>query len=249
MQEHKNIYFLSDFHLGLDSKTKSKDREVNIVRFLQNIENDAKILILLGDIFDFWFEYKEVVQKGFVRFQAQLAKLIEHGVKVYYFVGNHDLWQKDYFEQELGIKIFRDKYRKMNFDDKIFVIGHGDGLDDTDTTYKVIYKIFSSKFMWKLFSLLGSHIGMKLAFKWSQNNRKKHYKYDMQDLKDKEPMYKFCVSYEKQHKVDYFIFGHRHIVKLYNLPQGAKYINTGSWLYDMPYAMWDGNELIVKRFA
>jgi len=248
MQKKRNIYFLSDFHLGLASYEYEKAKEERIVSFLQSIEQDAKAVFLLGDIFDFWFEYHDTIPKGFVSFMAQIKHMTQIGIEINYFCGNHDLWQKDYFSKELGVNIYRKNFNTFMIDNKTFVIGHGDGLDDKDWGYRIMNAVFSNHFFWWLFSLLPGCVGLSLARRWSRSNRVKHSKYDTQDLKEKEPMYEFCQNYLKTNHVDYFVFGHRHIKSLSPLNNGAEYLNTGAWIKDSPYGLWDGNELLLKTF-
>ena len=248
MTQRNNIYFLSDFHFGLADTQTESFKEQKVVRFLQSVEDKAQRIVLLGDIFDFWFEYKTTVPKGFVLFQAQIKRMSEKGIAVDYFVGNHDLWQRDYFAKELGVTIYRKKHQTFDFDGKTFVLGHGDGLDSKDIGYKIMDAVFSSHFSWWLFSLFPACVGIGAARLWSRNNRRKHRKYDMNDLKENEPMYKFCVEYLKTNRADYFVFGHRHIENEFLLTNGAKYINTGSWIDASPYAVWDGTELLLKIF-
>ncbi|MGP1514432.1 MAG: UDP-2,3-diacylglucosamine diphosphatase [Bacteroidales bacterium] len=244
----KFIYFLSDFHLGVGSFEEEKIKEEKIVCFLQSIETSAKRIFLLGDIFDFWFEYYSTIPKGFVLFQAQIKHMVQQGIVVDYFCGNHDLWQKDYFTKELGVIIHRQRYETFVFDEKTFVIGHGDGLDAKDIGYKIMDAVFSNRLSWWLFSLFPACVGLGIARHWSRNNRRKHKKYDMKDLKEKEPMYKFCQKYLETKHADYFLFGHRHIKKEFLLKSGTKYINTGCWIGDSPYAVWDSKELLLKKF-
>ncbi|MBR1625874.1 MAG: UDP-2,3-diacylglucosamine diphosphatase [Bacteroidales bacterium] len=242
------IYFLSDFHLGLGTWEEERAKEDKILRFLNLIEKDAERIVLLGDIFDFWWEYKQVVPKGFVRFQAKIADLTSKGITVDYFIGNHDLWQKNYFSKELGVNIYRRKYQEFVFNGKTFVIGHGDGLDSKDYGYKIMDAIFSCRRLWWLFTSLPTSFSFGFAKLWSRKNRSRHRKYDTHDMKDKEPMYLFCKEFIKNRHADYFIFGHRHIKNVFYLDNGAKYINTGSWIDDSPYVVWDSKELQLKSF-
>lgn len=250
MEQGDKTFFLSDFHFGLDfNDDNSKDREIRVVKFLDSIANQAKRIVLLGDIFDFWFEYKSVVPKGFVLFQGKIKQLSLKGIEIMYFIGNHDLWQKDYFEKELGVKVYRNKYEEFCFENKIFLLGHGDGLDKTDKAYMFMDKVFSNHISWKLFSIFPSSFALYVAHKWSSNNRVKHRKNDLRDLDKNEPMYKFCVNYLKQKKVDFFVFGHRHIAKDFLLDDNVRYINTGSWLNNSTYAEFDGQILKLKKFV
>ncbi len=246
--EKNKVYFVSDFHFGLGSWQEERAKEDKVLRFLDFIEKDAKRIVLLGDIFDFWWEYKQVVPKGFVRFQAKIADLVSKGITIDYFIGNHDLWQRDYFQKELGVNVYRKKHQTFDFDGKTFVLGHGDGLNGKDYGYKIMDAIFSCKYLWWIFTSLPTSFAIGFARLWSRSNRNKHRKYDMKDYGEKEWMYIFCQNYLKNNRADYFIFGHRHIKKEFVLDSGAKYINTGSWIDDSPFAVWDGKELLLKTF-
>lgn len=248
MQQKNKIYFVSDFHFGLSDKDTEEAKERKVVAFLQSIEADAKRVVLLGDIFDFWFEYKVTVPKGFVLFQAQIKKMTSQGIIVDYFIGNHDLWQKNYFKDELGVVIHREKYKRFVFDNKTFVIGHGDGLDNKDIGYKIMDAVFSNNFFWFVFALFPACFSIGIARLWSRGNRKKHRQYDNTDMKKEEPMYKFCENYLKTDNADYFVFGHRHIKQEFSLSDNSKYFNTGAWINDSPYVVFNGESLELKTF-
>ena len=242
------IYFVSDFHFGLGNTQQERQKEDKVLRFLDVISADAKRVVLLGDIFDFWWEYKQVVPKGFVRFQAKLADMTSQGIAVDYFTGNHDLWQKDYFANELGVTVYRQKYQSFVFDNKTFVLGHGDALNQQDYAYKIMDAIFSCKYLWWIFTSLPTSFAIGFARLWSRKNRNRHKTYDNKDLKEKEHIYIFCNKYLQTKHADYFVFGHRHIKKEFLLENNGKYINTGSWINDSPYAVFDGKDLLLKTF-
>ncbi|MBQ9312674.1 MAG: UDP-2,3-diacylglucosamine diphosphatase [Bacteroidales bacterium] len=248
MQQRNKVYFLSDFHLGSPKGEVSLLREKKIVRFLQSIENDAKQIFLLGDIFDFWFEYKRVVPKGYVRLLGQLASMTDKGIKIDFFCGNHDLWQRDYFSKELNITVHTQKTEEILIDGKTFLLGHGDGLDSKDFKYLFIRYIFRNPISKAIFTSLPATIGIALANFWSSASRKAHKEIDFKSLGDKEPIVLFCKKYLQEHKVDYFIFGHRHLITDVNIDNKARYINTGSWFDRNPYAVWDGKELKLQEF-
>ncbi|MBR1769508.1 MAG: UDP-2,3-diacylglucosamine diphosphatase [Bacteroidales bacterium] len=248
MKERKNIYFLSDFHLGVDAKETSLEREKKIVRFLQSIEDKAERVFLLGDVFDFWFEYKRVVPKGFVRLFGQLVKMTDMGIKIDFFCGNHDLWQRDYFSKEMNITVHREKVEEFLFDGKVFLVGHGDGLDKKDYMYRIIRFLFKNSFCNLIFSSIPANIGLWLANTWSSMSRHSHGKSDFEQ-NENEPMIEFCKNCLKQRKIDYFVFGHRHLVMQEDLSDGkARYFNTGSWLYESSYLVWDGKNAEMKSF-
>lgn len=246
MQERKNIYFISDLHLGVEGKDSSKEREKKAVEFLQSIEEDALQIFLLGDIFDFWFEYKKVVPKGFVRFFGQLAKMTDKGIKINFFCGNHDLWQRDYFTKEMNITLHREKIKEFVFDNKTFLLGHGDRLNKKEYTYLFVRNfVFENPVCIAIFSALPPSFGLWLARLWSKTSRCSHSKTDLKSLGKQESIYKFCKQYLKTKNINYFIFGHRHIVQKEQVGENSWYINTGSWLNEVCYAKWDGKELTL----
>jgi UDP-2,3-diacylglucosamine hydrolase len=246
--KRNSVYFLADFHLGVPNKKASLEREKKIVRFLESIKDDAKQIYLLGDIFDLWFEYKYVVPKGYVRLLGKLAELTDNGVKIDFFCGNHDFWQKDYFEKELNIKIHKESSKIIVLDGKRFMIGHGDGLDKSDFKYKFIDFMFKNWASIKFISLCPTNWFMSVGNSWSKKSRKSHKAIDLIDLKEKEPIYVYCKKVLEKEDIDYFVFGHRHIVCDITLNNKARYINVGDWVNDCCYAKWNNEELIVKRF-
>ena len=170
MTSSKKIYFLSDFHLGAPNITESLKREKKIIRFLNEIKNDALEIFILGDLFDFWYEYKKVVPKGYVRILGKLAEITDSGIPVYFFVGNHDMWMNDYFQKELNIPVFFEP-KEFFYNDKKFLIGHGDGLGPGDHGYKFIKKVFRNKACQWLFGILPPYIGMGIAGYFSRKSR------------------------------------------------------------------------------
>ncbi len=248
MEEKKNIYFLSDFHLGVAGGESSETREKKVVSFLQSIENDAKQVFLLGDIFDFWFEYKRVVPKGFVRLFGQLAKMTDNGIKVDFFCGNHDLWQKDYFTKEMNITLHREKVKEFVFNGKVFLLGHGDGLDKKDHMYRFLRSIFKNPVYNAMFSSVPPRFGLWIANFWSSTSRGSHNQPRKHNSMLVEPMIMFCQQYLKTRHVDYFIMGHRHKVIEEQIGENSVYINTGSWLHECPYAVFDGEKTEIKLY-
>jgi len=245
----KKIFFLSDFHLGAPDHATSLEREKKIVRFLQSIQPEAERIFIVGDLFDFWFEYRKVVPKGYVRILGQLAALTDAGIPVEFFVGNHDMWMKDYFSKELNIPVYFE-HRKYEFNGKKFIIGHGDGLGPGDHGYKFIKKIFRNKTCQFLFGLLPPAIGIGLADYFSRKSRAKTGTSDeVFENEEKEWLVQFCKSALKKEPVDYFIFGHRHLPLDITLNEKSRYINLGDWIKYDSYGVWDGNEmkLIVTR--
>ena len=248
MTQRQNTYFISDFHLGSPKGAISLNREKHIVSFLQSIEQDAKQIFLLGDIFDFWFEYKTVVPKGFVRLLGQLARMTDMGIKIDFFCGNHDLWQRNYFEKELGITLHTDKIEEIQIDDRTFLLGHGDGLDKKDYKYLFIRAIFKNPISKFIFTSLPATLGIGMAHSWSAASRKAHKEIDFHSLGDKEPILLFCKNYLEKHKVDYFVFGHRHLATDTIVKDNVRYLNTGAWFSESPYVVWNGKDLALNYF-
>ena len=244
----KKIYFLSDFHLGAPNEAASLVREKKIIQFLDEIKHEALEIFVVGDLFDFWFEYKKVVPKGFVRILGKLAELTDMGISVYFFVGNHDMWMKDYFQKELNIPVF---FEPKAFDllGKQFLIGHGDGLGPGDHGYKFIKKIFRSKISQFLFGILPPVIGIGLANYFSRKSRAKTGNNDeIFEGEDKEWLVIFCKETLKKQAYDYFIFGHRHLPLDIKLNNESRYINLGDWITYFTYAEFDGNTLELKYY-
>ena len=245
---NKKIYFASDFHLGVDAKYTSGEREAQIVRWLDMIKQDAEELYLVGDIFDFWFEYSTVVPKGYIRLLGKLAALRELGIKIYFFTGNHDMWMFRYFEEELTIPIYRQSIIR-ELKGKKFFIGHGDGLGPGDHGYKMLKKIFANPICQWLFERLHPNFGMRLASFWSGKSRKSQVAIQGFMGEEKEWLLIYANEKSKTVDADYFIFGHRHLPIDYTLKnKKARYINLGEWMFANSYAVFDGNKLEVKFF-
>lgn len=244
----KKIYFASDFHLGVPPGLSSKEREKMILDWLDFINEDVHELYLVGDLFDFWFEYKHAIPKGFVRFQGKIAALTDRGVPVYFFTGNHDMWMFDYFEKELGVQIFREPIERT-YNDKLFFIGHGDGLGPGDRGYKFIKKVFAARWSQWLFARLHPNFGIGLANFFSRKSRAATGDDDSKFLgKENEWLYAFCLEQEKEKARDYYIFGHRHLPLNLELNNRARYINLGEWINYMTYLEFDGEQAILKSW-
>ncbi|WMJ75444.1 UDP-2,3-diacylglucosamine diphosphatase [Cytophagaceae bacterium ABcell3] len=247
LKEGQKVYFASDFHLGIPDKETSSKREKKIVQWLCSIENDAAAIFLVGDIFDFWFEYRHTIPKGFIRLQGKLADLSDKGIPLYMFTGNHDMWMFDYFEKELDIPIIR-KPVQTTINEKKFFIGHGDGLGPGDYFYKFLKQIFANKFFQRLFAFVHPGIGIGIAHAWSKKSRDKHYKADEEFLGDKEWLFQFCKKTEKKEHHDFYIFGHRHLSLNMEVSHNSRYINLGEWLNNSNYAVFDGEDIKIERF-
>ena len=242
------IYFASDQHFGAPNLKKSKERERLFVQWLEMIKKDATELFLLGDLFDFWFEYKKVVPSGFIRVLGKLAELKDAGITIHFFVGNHDLWMRDYFEKELGIKVYRQP-TKFTFNKQTFLIGHGDGLGPGDAAYKRMKKVFINPVAQWFFRWLHPDIGIRLAQYLSLENRYISGEEDVTFLgEDKEPLILYCKEQYQLKKYDYFLFGHRHLPMEIEIAKDSKYINTGDWINHNSYVVFDGKELRLNEF-
>ena len=248
MAAAKNIYFLSDFHLGAPNAAESLLREKKIIRFLDEIKLQAATIFIVGDLFDFWFEYKKVVPKGYVRILGKIAELTDAGVDVHFFVGNHDMWMKDYFEKELNTKVYFEP-QEFTFYNKKFLIGHGDGLGPGDKGYKFIKKIFRNRFSQFIFGALPPSIGIGMADYFSRKSRAKTGKTDEVFLgEEKEWLVIYCKNVLLQKQYDYFIFGHRHLPLDISLTETSRYINLGDWIKYFSYAVFDGDNLLLKYY-
>lgn len=242
----KKIYFLSDFHLGAPDHTESLKREKRIVRFLDEIKNDAAFIFIVGDLFDFWFEYKNVVPKGFVRILGKLAELTDNGIEVRFFVGNHDMWMRDYFEKELNIPVYYEP-KEFTFNEKLFLIGHGDGLGPGDHKYKFLKKVFRNNLMQRFFGMLHPSWGIGMANYFSRKSRASTGQEDEHFLgEEKEWLIIYAKEVLKGKQVDYFIFGHRHLPIEFKLDEKSIYINLGDWIKSNTYAVFDGSNLELK---
>ncbi|MEJ2883782.1 UDP-2,3-diacylglucosamine diphosphatase [Pedobacter sp. GR22-6] len=243
----KNIYFASDFHLGSPDFEKSRLREDRIVRWLNFIEPTCSELFLMGDVFDFWFEYKMVVPKGFVRLQGKLAQMSDAGIKIYFFKGNHDMWVNDYFKKEMGLTIISDEF-VMERAGKQFFLHHGDGLGPGDRKYKFLRKIFRNPLCQWLFGLVPPQIGIGIANAWANHSRAASKAEEVYMGLENEWLAVYAKEQLKKQHYDYFIFGHRHLPLDLDLGSGSRYINTGEWLKSYSYAEFDGKELSLKYF-
>jgi UDP-2,3-diacylglucosamine hydrolase len=244
----KKIYFLSDFHLGAPDFASSLNREKKIVAFLERIRKDAQQIIIAGDIFDFWYEYKTVVPKHFVRLMGKLAEITDSGIPIILFAGNHDMWMRGYFQTELNIPVYFEP-KTFEWNKKKFFVGHGDGLGPGDHGYKFMKKIFRNKFCQWLFGQLHPTLGMNLANYFSRKSRQKTGASDAVFLgEDNEWLVIYSREVLAKEHYDYFIFGHRHLPLTIRLNDNAAYINTGDWITHFTYAVFDGNTVELKKW-
>jgi len=242
----KKIYFLSDFHLGAPDFKSSLEREKKIVRFLDIAMQDAAAIFIVGDLFDFWYEYRTVVPKGYTRILGKMASITDSGISMYFFVGNHDMWMKGYFEKELNIPVYFEP-KIFEFNNKRFYIGHGDGLGPGDHGYKLIKKIFRNPICQWLFGILPPAIGVGIANYMSRSSRAATGQTDARFLGEEN---EWLITYSKevlqQQPFDYFIFGHRHLPIDFQLTENSRYINLGDWIKYDSYAVFDGSQLELK---
>ena len=244
----EQVYFASDFHLGLDARLTTIERERQIVRWLESIRNDATHIMLVGDMFDFWYEYRSVVPKGYVRFLGKLAELVDEGIIVEAFSGNHDMWLKNYLTDELGIPVHYNPIERT-FGNKKFLIGHGDGLGPGDRGYKILKRIFLSPVNQWLFSRVHPNLAFRLARFWSARSRSNAPYRDRFAGKENEWLVQYCEDKLKEEYYDYFIFGHRHLpirCELSNLK--SIYFNLGDWLQYNSFAHFNGSDLSLDFF-
>ena len=248
LTQDKKIYFASDQHFGVPNLQESRKREEKFIRWLDEIKKDAQILFLMGDLFDFWHEWKYVVPKGYIRVLGKIAELKDSGIAIYFFVGNHDLWMKNYFEEELGIPVYFEK-RYYEISDKKFLLAHGDGLGPGDKGYKRMKKIFTNPLAQWAFRWLHPDIAMRIANYMSQKNKLISGVEDQKFLgEDKEFLIQYSKEKLKTEDIDYFVFGHRHLPLIFDLEKGAKYINLGDWIVYFTYGVYDGRSFEVKKF-
>jgi UDP-2,3-diacylglucosamine hydrolase len=243
--ETGKIYFASDFHLGLPAGSPPLDREKRVVRWLNSIVPDAKEIYLLGDIFDFWWEYKLVIPRGFTRFLGTISAITDSGTPIHFFTGNHDMWIGNYLSGECGITLHTIPFNTQ-FNGKKFHLAHGEGLGTSDIAYRILLSIFRNKPLRILYSSLHPSIGVGIGHRWSLNSRlgKGISKEFLGE--DKENLIKYAKTLLVKDKIDYFVFGHRHLAKTYKLQNEAEIVFLGDWIKNGSYAEWDGNTLTLK---
>jgi UDP-2,3-diacylglucosamine hydrolase len=249
MTAKKKIYFASDFHLGIDARLTSAERERQIVRWLDQIRVDAEAIYLVGDVFDFWFEYKTVIPKGYVRLFGKLAELRDANIPIYFFTGNHDMWMFRYFEEEFDIPIYRSPIIREHHG-KTFYIGHGDGLGPGDHGYKFLKKVFANPVCQWLFARIHPNFGIGMANFWSGKSRSANPETPkFLGTKDEWLLVYSEAQLIKNPSIDYFIFGHRHLPIDYTLKNGSsRYINLGEWMNFNSYAVFDGQTTTLQFF-
>ncbi|MFN8154299.1 MAG: UDP-2,3-diacylglucosamine diphosphatase [Bacteroidia bacterium] len=244
----KSIYFISDFHLGVPDHARSLEREKKIVRWLNSIRDKAAAIYLMGDVFDYWFEYKHAVPKGYVRLLGKLAELSDAGVELHYFTGNHDMWVFDYLPNEIGLQLHREPIFR-DYNGKKFYLGHGDGLGPGDHGYKFIKKVFANRLAQWLFARIHPNFGISLMKYFSKKSRIATGDDDSIFLgEDKEWLVIHCKEVLKKEYFDYFIFGHRHLPLDIRLNENSRYLNLGEWISHFMYAEFDGQDVMLLKF-
>lgn len=249
------VYFVSDAHLSGDNDSRVREKE--FCQLLDKIALDGGTLVLLGDIFDFWFSYRHVVPRGYVRLLGQLAALSDQGIKIHYFIGNHDMWMFDYLEKELAVEM-HDTPCTMVFDDKRFYVGHGDGLGHLDRHYDTLKWIFRNRFNQWMFSILPECMTFGIALRWSQNSKNHHKKEDLRYLgDDREGIVIDCKEKMRSEKIDFCVFGHRHTPLVMPLSATAEdgtsrqatYVNVGDWLVHRNYAVYENGTITLHDLS
>ncbi len=246
----RGLYFLSDAHLGSLAIPHRRMQERRLVHFLDEIKDKAEAVFLLGDMFDFWYEYRQVVPKGYTRFLGKISELTDMGVEVHYFIGNHDIWAYHYLEEECGV-ILHKKPVTLELQGKTFYLAHGDGLGDPDHKFRFIRSIFRNRFCQRMFDLVHPDLGVKFGLTWAKHSRlkRKDGKEPPYMGEDKEYLVLFAKEYLKEHPdIDYFLFGHRHIELDLMLSHQSRLMILGDWITQFTYAVFDGEHLYMENY-
>ena len=251
------IYFVSDQHFGTPIREESAQREALFIKWLEQIRGDAEALYMMGDLFDFWFEYKTVVQKGYVRLFGKLAEMVDSGIPVYYFRGNHDIWAFDYLEAEVGLKLCR-KPIVETLKGKRFYLAHGDGLGKGDGGYKFIQRIFESRFNQWWFRWIHPDVSNRLAWFWAGKSRSSNHKKNkkhiekkgitINEISVKDRLTNYCKEILKTEQIDYFVFGHYHQPIEHDITPETRIFTIGDWFHYFSYGVFDGEKFELKRY-
>jgi len=247
LEKNPKIYFASDVHLGLYPYDRSRQREKYFVRWLDEIRKDATEIYLLGDIFDYWYEYKKVVPRGFTRTLGKLAEISDSGIPVHFFTGNHDVWVFDYLPDELGVILHHDPI-SIELSGKKFFLAHGDALGPGDLGFKLLKWAFRNKVLQWLYSCLHPDLTIRFAQWWSRKSRYSKGIAEAFQGEEKELQLLFSKEKLKQEHFDYFVFGHRHVPMDIKLNETSRMINLGEWIFSFTYAVFDGIELKLMKF-
>lgn len=246
---NKKIYFASDAHLGLTVHGDPLAREKRLVKWMDSIKSTAKAVYFVGDMFDYWFEYKYVVPKGYVRFIGKMAEFVDAGIPIYLFAGNHDIWMFDYFQKEVGATVYTDSLT-IELDGKKFYIAHGDGLGDPSLGFRFLRCFFRNRFCQQLYKMIHPGITMPFGLGWSRYSRKSKLGDKAEQFlgEDHEYLIQFAKEYVKKENVNYFIFGHRHIMLDHDIRSSSKLFIIGDWLTNFSYGVWDGENFHMERY-
>ena len=247
LNKGKSIYFSSDNHLGAPNYSDSLIREKLFISWLDKIKTDAQVIFLLGDLFDFWFEYYKSVPKGFTRVLGKLAEISDSGIKIYFFVGNHDYWTRDYFQKEIGMEVLK-KPTEFKINNKLFFIGHGDGLGPGDFKYKFLKRIFRNPLFIFLFRINYPWFGITLGNFFSRKNKILSGNNIKFKSKENEMLYHFCKKKLNVKHYDFFVFGHRHLPLKIELGNNSYYFNTGDWINHYSFLHFKDDSLQLKYF-
>lgn len=247
MASNRKIYFASDFHLGLPTGTPAVEREKKVVRWLRSVTDNADEIYLLGDVFDFWWEYKLVVPRGFTRFLGAASEIVDSGIPIHFFTGNHDMWVGDYLSGECGFTIHNAPITTQ-FHDKKFHLAHGEGLGTLDKSYKILLSIFRNNTLRRMYSALHPSIGVGIGLKWSLNSRLGKGE-TLEFLgEENEDLIRYAKEISEKEPIDYFIFGHRHLAMTYKLQNSSEIVFLGDWISKGSFAEWNGESLTFRPF-
>jgi UDP-2,3-diacylglucosamine hydrolase len=240
------IYFISDAHLGSLLVKDPRAHEKKLVDWLDSVKSDATAIYLLGDMFDFWYEYRTVVPKGFVRFLGKLAELTDAGIEIHFFTGNHDIWTFGYLENEIGL-IIHTKEEVLQIGNKRFFLAHGDGLHAEKRGFEILRKIFHNKFLQKLFRYVPAQLGQEFGYNWSRSNREKilHLENKFQGEQN-ENLVVFSKKYLETNDVDFLIFGHRHIPLDLQLKDQKRVVILGDFVSIFSFGVFDGEHFNLE---
>lgn len=245
------VYFISDAHLGSLAIEERAAQEKRLVRFLDSIKADAEAVYMLGDMFDFWYEYRYVVPKGFTRFLGKISELTDRGIEVHYLLGNHDMWMYGYLQHECGV-VLHEGAVTVEMGGRKFFLAHGDGMGDPDRMFRILRGIFHSKLCRFLFSLLPTCWSMKFGLGWAGSSMEKHrLENGVDGYKGEEKEYQivFAKDYLKSHPdIDFLIMGHRHIELDLMLSPTSRMLILGDWISHSTYACFDGESLVMGSF-
>lgn len=245
--ERSLVYFLSDFHLGAGYFDNPREVECRVVRFLDSIRDKAKEIYLLGDILDYWYEYRYVVPRGFVRFFGKIAELTDSGIKIHWFIGNHDIWIFDYLPSELGVDII-DGSAIRRIGGKTFYLAHGDGIGNQSWTFRALRSLFRNRTCQRLYAAIHPRWTVPFALRWSRSSRADDA-YPEYLGEDNEYLEQFARNYSGDTHIDYFIFGHRHIILDKTVGNGSRLLIIGDWIHFCSYAIFDGKDICIRKYV